>query len=181
LLRSAARSVVRSADYSAGRSSIVSDWSTEFDARSSCPAAARCVLLDAGKYIIGLPKKVHTAAQGQAAIEALILVADRGGPTMFARIGVIKALNSHVERSLIHRDGTPQARNYESKQVWRDVSRYAASLPAALPAAHSHEPRPSALVADKPCHPRQAVPSLAQASSDIPGIHRRASRHHQYV
>jgi hypothetical protein len=98
LLRSAARSVVRSADYSAGRSSIVSDWSTEFDDRSSCPAAACCVLLDAGKYIIGLPKKVHTAAQGQAAIEALILVADRGGPTMFARIGVIKALNSHVER-----------------------------------------------------------------------------------
>jgi hypothetical protein len=34
----------------------------------------------------------------QAAIEALILVADRGGPTMFARIGVMRALNRHVER-----------------------------------------------------------------------------------
>jgi hypothetical protein len=33
----------------------------------------------------------------QAAIEALILVADLGGPTMFARIGVTLALNrGHV-------------------------------------------------------------------------------------
>ena len=31
-------------------------------------------------------------------MEALILVADLGGPTMFARIGVMKALNRHVER-----------------------------------------------------------------------------------
>jgi hypothetical protein len=29
----------------------------------------------------------------QAAIEALMLIADLGGPTMFARIGVIRALN----------------------------------------------------------------------------------------
>jgi hypothetical protein len=31
-------------------------------------------------------------------MEALILVAERNGPTMFARIGVMKALNRHVER-----------------------------------------------------------------------------------
>jgi hypothetical protein len=31
-------------------------------------------------------------------MEALILVAMRGGPTMLARIGVMKALNRHVER-----------------------------------------------------------------------------------
>jgi hypothetical protein len=30
---------------------------------------------------------------GRAAIEALMLVADLGGPTMFARIGVMRALN----------------------------------------------------------------------------------------
>ena len=34
----------------------------------------------------------------QAAMEALILVAESGGPTMFARIGVMRALNRHVER-----------------------------------------------------------------------------------
>jgi hypothetical protein len=31
-------------------------------------------------------------------MEALILVVTLGGPTMFARIGVMRALNRHVER-----------------------------------------------------------------------------------
>jgi hypothetical protein len=31
-------------------------------------------------------------------MEALILVATSGGPTMFARIGVMSALNRHLER-----------------------------------------------------------------------------------
>jgi hypothetical protein len=31
-------------------------------------------------------------------MQALILVATRGGPTMLARIGVMRALNRHVER-----------------------------------------------------------------------------------
>jgi hypothetical protein len=31
-------------------------------------------------------------------MEALILVATLGGPTMFARIGVMRALNRHVAR-----------------------------------------------------------------------------------
>ena len=31
-------------------------------------------------------------------MEALILVAARNGPTMRARIGVVRALNRHVER-----------------------------------------------------------------------------------
>jgi hypothetical protein len=31
-------------------------------------------------------------------METLILVATHGGPTMFARIGILRALNRHVER-----------------------------------------------------------------------------------
>jgi hypothetical protein len=31
-------------------------------------------------------------------MEALILVVTLGGPTMFARIGLMRALNRHVER-----------------------------------------------------------------------------------
>jgi hypothetical protein len=34
----------------------------------------------------------------QAAMEALSLVADLGGPTMFARIAVMRTLNRHFER-----------------------------------------------------------------------------------
>jgi hypothetical protein len=34
----------------------------------------------------------------QTAIEVLLLVAEHGGPTMLARIGVMRALSRHVER-----------------------------------------------------------------------------------
>jgi hypothetical protein len=43
-------------------------------------------------------KAEHRATEWQAAMEVLILVAENGGPTMFARIGVRRALNRHVER-----------------------------------------------------------------------------------
>ena len=49
-------------------------------------------------YITKLPKSEHAAAEWQAAMEALILVATSGGPTMFARIGVLRALNRKAER-----------------------------------------------------------------------------------
>jgi hypothetical protein len=55
-------------------------------------------LEDAGTYITRLPKAEHEAKEWQAAMEALILVASLGGPTMIARIGVMRALNRHVER-----------------------------------------------------------------------------------
>jgi hypothetical protein len=41
-----------------------------------------------GNYITKLPKAEHEAPEWQAAMEALT-----GGPTMFARIGVMQALN----------------------------------------------------------------------------------------
>ena len=56
-------------------------------------------LEDAGNFITELPKAEHAAAEWQAAMEALILVATSGGPTMFARIGIMRALNRHVERA----------------------------------------------------------------------------------
>src|SRR5260370_868512 len=44
------------------------------------------------------PNCQHDAEEWQAAMEALIMVAEHDGPTMFARIGVMRALNRHVER-----------------------------------------------------------------------------------
>jgi hypothetical protein len=55
-------------------------------------------LRDAAAYITKLPKAEHDAAEWQAAMEALLLVAETGGPAMLARIGVMQALNRHVER-----------------------------------------------------------------------------------
>ncbi|MDN5001283.1 hypothetical protein ACFQZO_10350 [Bradyrhizobium sp. GCM10027634] len=50
-------------------------------------------LRDAGEYIAGLPVTVHYGPTWQAALEALLLVVERNGPTMMARIGVMRALN----------------------------------------------------------------------------------------
>jgi hypothetical protein len=77
----------------------VIDWSREFDEPISLPKGKTLVTLrDAALYITKLPKAEHDADEWQAAMEALILVAELGGPTMFARIGVMRALNRHVER-----------------------------------------------------------------------------------
>jgi hypothetical protein len=55
-------------------------------------------LWDAALYVTKLPKAQHDAPEWQAAMQALLLVAELGGPTMFARISVMRALNRHVER-----------------------------------------------------------------------------------
>ena len=50
-------------------------------------------LRDAAEYITALPKAEHDAADWQVAME-MLLVAERDGPEMLARIAVLKALNS---------------------------------------------------------------------------------------
>jgi hypothetical protein len=75
-------------------------WKRPFDDPIPLPRGRQLVTLaDAGNYITKLPKAVHEEEEWQAAMEALILVATLGGPTMFARIGVMRALNRHVERT----------------------------------------------------------------------------------
>jgi hypothetical protein len=70
-------------------------WYREFEEPIPLPKGRRILtLMDAGDYVTKLPEAEHTAPEWQAAMEALILV----GPTMFARIGVMKALNRLVER-----------------------------------------------------------------------------------
>ena len=69
-------------------------WSRPFDEPIPLPRGRQLVTLqDAGNYITRLPKSEHTTPEWQAAMEALILVATSGGPTMFARIGIMRALN----------------------------------------------------------------------------------------
>jgi hypothetical protein len=74
-------------------------WSTSFEDPIPLPDGRRLLTLrDAASYITKPPKAEHAAPEWQAAMEALILVAETGGPTMLARIGVMRALNRHVER-----------------------------------------------------------------------------------
>jgi hypothetical protein len=74
-------------------------WSRKFEDPITVQRGPHLVTLrDAATYITKLPKVEHAAPEWQAAMEALLLVVDLGGPTMFARIGVVRALNRHVER-----------------------------------------------------------------------------------
>jgi hypothetical protein len=70
------------------------DWGRKFDEPITLPGGRELVSLrDAASYITALPEGEATAPEWQAAIEALMLVVELNGPTMFARIGIMRALN----------------------------------------------------------------------------------------
>jgi hypothetical protein len=85
-------------------------WSRPFDDPIALPGGRALVTLrDAATYITDLPKAEHDAAAWQAAMEALLLVVEQNGPTMFARIAMMQAL---------HRDSataTPEPRRKPAK------------------------------------------------------------------
>jgi hypothetical protein len=58
---------------------------------------------DAAEYITALPKAEHDAADWQIAMETLLLVAERDGPEMLARIAMMRALNRHEKATLAPR------------------------------------------------------------------------------
>jgi hypothetical protein len=78
-------------------------WDRPFAEAIELPKGKKLVTLrDAALYITKLPKAEHDADEWQAAMEALLLVAEHDGPTMFARIGVMWALNRHVRTARSH-------------------------------------------------------------------------------
>jgi hypothetical protein len=81
-------------------------WSRKFDepiAQSN--GRSLVTLLDAAAHITAFPEEVSALPEWQAAIEALLLVVEHGGPTMIARIGIMRALNrGHVREFNRHGD-----------------------------------------------------------------------------
>lgn len=71
----------------------MSGWSRRFDEPIDAPGARLATLLDAGHFITKLPVPVQRRPEWQAAAEALMLVVESKGPTMLARIGIMRALN----------------------------------------------------------------------------------------
>jgi hypothetical protein len=93
-------------------------WNRSFDDPIPLPCGRRLVTLeDAGNYITKLPKAEHETQEWLAAMEASILVATSGGPTMFARIGVMRALNRHVERVF---DPSRKEKHWGRRKLARD-------------------------------------------------------------
>jgi hypothetical protein len=62
-------------------------------------------LRDAALYITKLPKAEHDADEWQPRWWRFCWVAERDGPTMFARIGVMRALQRHQPKSRIVQAG----------------------------------------------------------------------------
>jgi hypothetical protein len=53
-------------------------------------------LRDAADYIVKLPKAEQDFEEWQAAVEALLLVVELDGPTMMARIGIMKGIQPRL-------------------------------------------------------------------------------------
>jgi len=78
----------------------VAVWARPFDDPILLPGGREIVTLrDTADYIMKLSKVEQDLEEWQAAVEALLLVVELGGPTMMARIGIMRALNRHVERA----------------------------------------------------------------------------------
>jgi hypothetical protein len=95
---------------------MTTGWGRPFDEPIEIDGRKLATMRDAGEYIAALPKKEHDAAAWQAAMEALILVAEQGGPTMFARIGIMRALNRHYVPPLNPQGKEPHWRRRKLKR-----------------------------------------------------------------
>jgi hypothetical protein len=90
-------------------------WKRSFDDPITVPRGRQLITpQDAGAYITKLPKAEHEAPEWQAAMEAVILVAESDGPTMFARIGFMRGAKPPRRARFQPRSkgpplGTPQA------------------------------------------------------------------------
>jgi hypothetical protein len=70
-----------------------SGWSREFDEPIMLPDGRRLTVLRTLRpTCCPCPPKERQLPEWQAAIEAMMLVCELDGPTMFARIGVMRAL-----------------------------------------------------------------------------------------
>jgi hypothetical protein len=71
-------------------------WTTPFDAPIRLRGGGRLVTLQqAADYIMKLPEEVQQLERWQIAVENLINAAESGGGwLMFARIGMLRALNA---------------------------------------------------------------------------------------
>jgi hypothetical protein len=79
----------------------VAAWARLFDDPILPPGGRELLTLrDAADYITSLPKAAQQLEEWQTAIECLIGATEDRDYMMHARIGVLRALNRHVERTL---------------------------------------------------------------------------------
>jgi hypothetical protein len=78
---------------------LLVSWDQRFSEPIAVPKGkSLATLRDAGTYISKLPKTEHEATEWQTAVQCLMQAADKAAPVEFAHIGMLRALNRHVER-----------------------------------------------------------------------------------
>jgi hypothetical protein len=93
-------------------------WKRPFDDPIVSPDGRKVVTLeDAAMYVQKLPPAEQQLPEWQAAVEAMLAVVEHTGPTMFARIGVLRALNRDVER-VVH--PSPKETHWGKRKLKRD-------------------------------------------------------------
>jgi hypothetical protein len=91
-------------------------WSRAFDEPILPPRGEALVSLkDPAAYVLALPKSEQQ--RQEAAGEAVIMAAEDRGPLMHARIGMLRALNWHVQREF---NSSRKDTNWGQRQLARD-------------------------------------------------------------
>ena len=92
-------------------------WARPFDDPILLPGGRELLTLrDAADYIMKLPKVEQQLDEWQTAIECLIGAAEGRDFVMHSRIGVLRALNRNVERTLTDR----KEMNWGKRKLKRD-------------------------------------------------------------
>lgn len=93
-------------------------WSREFDDPIPLPRGRQLVTLqDAADHIMKLPNAEQNLAEWQTAISCLIGAAEGRDFMMHARIGMLRALNRHVEPVI---DPSRKDRHWGKRKLKRD-------------------------------------------------------------
>ena len=80
-------------------------WERPFDQPVPLPTGAPArTLRDAANYIKKLPKSEHDSPEWRLAVQMLIDAAEDRGPMLFAKMGILRAVNRNVERVFYNRD-----------------------------------------------------------------------------
>jgi hypothetical protein len=75
-------------------------WSQKFEQPIELPGAQELITLsDAAEHIAALSRREAEQPEWQLAIEALMLIAEEGGPTMLARVAILRALGRNIDQT----------------------------------------------------------------------------------
>jgi hypothetical protein len=108
-----------------------------FDDPTPLPDGREFVTLE-DAVITKLSKAEHEAPEWRAAAEALLLVATKGGPTMLARVGVMRALTA-TSGACSNRRAKSIIGNVASSRA-TDDTRYLRDLPTVVPSRELASP-----------------------------------------